>query len=69
MSDEMKAWLKDKAVKTLRTFVQGYGGAWIGYGGLDFDTLFTVNNVKAGVVAAAIYLFMLAGVAGFKKDN
>lgn len=69
MDDELKANVIDKAIKTARTFVQGYGGAWIGYGGLDFDTLFTVNNVKAGVVAAAIYLFMLAGVAGFKRGD
>lgn len=68
MNDELKANLIDKTIKTARTFVQGYGGAWIGYGA-DFDTLFTVNNAKAGVVAAAIYLMMLAGVTGFKRNK
>ena len=67
--DKVKAVLLDKGVKTARTFVQGYGGAWIGYGGLEFNTLFTVNNAKAGVVAAAIYLFMMAGIAGFKRGE
>lgn len=67
--DKVKAVLLDKGVKTARTFVQGYGGAWVGYGGTEFDTLFTINNVKAGVVAAAIYVFMVLGVTGFKRGE
>ena len=69
MSDAAKEWLKDKSVKAAKTFVQGYGAAWITFGGTEFDTLFTVDNAKAGVVAAAIYLFMALGVTGFKKDE
>lgn len=67
--ETVKAWLLDNAVKAGKTFIQGYGGAWVVYGNTEFDTLFTINNVKAGVVAAAIYLFMALGVTGFKRGE
>jgi hypothetical protein len=65
MSDATKKFLKDLAERAGKTFVQGYLAFWLLTSGLGdtpaevptasgFDTLFTMDNVKAGAVALAL---------------
>ncbi len=62
-----KVWLLSTGERLTKTFVQGYLAFFLlasglGNGGVDnvstgtgaFDLLFTMNNVKAGVVAAVL---------------
>ncbi len=65
MSDKTKRFLADLGERAGKTFAQFYLGSWLLAAGLlntDFDTpnagaydlLFTLNNVKAGVVGVAL---------------
>lgn len=50
------------ADRAVRTFAYTFLGAWIGVGGASFDNLFTVDNLKAGVVGLALSLAVSLGV-------
>lgn len=47
-------YLADLVERTVRTFVQAYLGYWVTLGGAAYDTLFTINNLKVAVAAAAM---------------
>lgn len=47
-------YLADLAERTVRTFVQAYLGYWMTLGGAEYDTLFTINNLKVAVAASAV---------------
>lgn len=57
-----KVWFQDMAERAARTFIQGYAAFWA-VAGQSYDTLFTLDNVKAGVVATALSLFMSMGAS------
>lgn len=63
------AFLKDLAERAGRTFLQGYFAVWLGLKGADFDTLFTVDNLKAGVVALALSVAMSLGAGAKGNPN
>lgn len=60
-----KVWFQSAAERGVKTFLQGYFGFWFLVAGLGdtsaavpgpdaFDTLFSMDNVKAGVVMLAL---------------
>jgi hypothetical protein len=53
-------WLADTGERAGRTFLQGYFAVWLAFGA-GFDTLFTLDNLKAGVVATALSVAMSMG--------
>lgn len=55
------SFMKDAAERALRTFFQGYLGAWIATGA-DFDGLVSADNIKVGVVAVALSVAMSLGL-------
>lgn len=57
------SFMKDAAERALRTFFQGYLGAWIATGA-DFDGLVSADNIKVGVVAVALSVAMSLGLKG-----
>lgn len=57
----MTPWVKDTAERAARTFLQAYLTLWIVVGGTDFDALFTVENLKAGVVGIGLSVAMAVG--------
>lgn len=77
MLDKIKTpFWKNTAERMVKTFFQGYFGFWaltlglLGTGaevaGADsFDTLFAMDNVKAGVVLVALSLASSVGAKGF----
>lgn len=61
-----KRFWQDAIERAAKTFFQAYAGAWVAVaaatgGALDFDSLFTADNVKAGIVGVAISFFMSMG--------
>jgi hypothetical protein len=56
-------FIKDAAERAVRTFFQGYLGAWLATGA-DFDGLVDVDNLKVGVVAVALSIAMSMGLRG-----
>lgn len=61
MTNSTRRFIADTAERAARTAAQGYFAVWLGIGGADFDTLFTLNNVKAAVVAVALSVAMSVG--------
>lgn len=57
----MKRWVADTAERAGRTFGQSYLAVWVAAGGTAFDTLFTVTNLKAGVVGVALSVAVSVG--------
>jgi hypothetical protein len=55
------AFVTDLAERAARTFAQGYFTVWLTFKGADYDTLFTTDNLKAGVVACALSVAMSVG--------
>jgi hypothetical protein len=60
MSNDLKRFLADLAERASRTFLQAYFAAWVAFG-MDFDHLFTRNNLEAGVVGLAASVAMSLG--------
>ena len=64
-----RAWLKDAAERASKTFFQAYIAFWLVASQMAenqadmFDTLFTADNVKAGVVGVALSF----GTSGVSK--
>lgn len=63
-----RVWLEDAVGRLVRTFIQGYAAFWA-VAGQSYDTLFTLDNLKAGVVAAAISFFMSMGASQFGNPH
>jgi len=57
----MSTFLKDTAERAVRTFLQGYLGAWIATGA-DADGLIATDNLKVGAVAVALSVAMSMGL-------
>ena len=57
----MSTFVKDTAERAVRTFLQGYLGAWIATGA-DFDGLVATDNLKVGAVAVALSVAMSMGL-------
>lgn len=55
------SFVKDMAERAVKTFFQGYLGAWIATGA-DFDGLVSTDNLKVGVVAVALSIAMSMGL-------
>lgn len=55
------SFAKDSAERAVRTFFQGYLGAWLATGA-DFDGLVSTSNLKVGVVAVALSVAMSMGL-------
>ena len=55
-----KRYLADLGERAVRTFIQGFFGVWLVNPSepIEFDTLFTVTNLKAGLVMAALSIGM-----------
>lgn len=53
-------YLADLGERAGRSFIQGFLGLWLANPSqpVEFDTLFTVNNLKAGVVMAVLSIGM-----------
>lgn len=69
LSNQDKQFIRDVVERMSKTFFQAYFAAWtliafvgtgLGNAGA-FDSLFTMNNVKAGVVGAALSFFTSIG--------
>jgi len=66
MDHRLKKFLLDAGERAAKTFAEGYITMWFLTAGIAkddikgsseaFDTLFTLNNLKAGVVATALSL-------------
>ena len=52
-----------------RTFGQAYLAAWVAYGGAAYDELFTVDNLKAGVVGLALSFAVSLGAKKRGADD
>jgi hypothetical protein len=63
-------FIKETAERAGRTFLQAYLAFWLVVGS-DFDSLFTLDNLKAGVVAVALSVAMSLGLknVGPNKDS
>jgi hypothetical protein len=61
-------FVKKTAERAVRTFLQGYLSIWI-VGGASFDGLVDLDNVKAGIVAAALSIAMSMGLKGVGPDK
>lgn len=63
----------DTAERTVRTFIQAYVAAWLAApllgGDTQWDTLFTVDNLKYAVVAAVLALATAVGAKGFSNPD
>jgi hypothetical protein len=55
-----KRYLADLGERAVRTFLQGFFGVWLVNPSepIEFDSLFTVTNLKAGLVMAALSIGM-----------
>lgn len=69
MSAATKRWLLDTAERSLRTFSQAYFAAWVAFGSMEYETLFTVDNLKAGVVGLAASIAMSLGAKNVGADD
>lgn len=59
--NHMSTFFKDTAERAVRTFLQGYLGAWIATGA-NFDGLVSTDNLKIGAVAVALSVAMSMGL-------
>lgn len=75
-----KVWWLSTIERLVKTFVQGYVAMWFLVAGLTnptfdqpnagaFDVLFTMNNLKAGVVAAALSFVTSLASTPFGADK
>lgn len=75
-----KVWWLSTLERLGKTFLQGYIALWLLTAGLTnptfdqpntgaFDTLFTMNNLKAGIVAAALSFASSVASTPFGADN
>jgi hypothetical protein len=66
----MNSFWKQTCERAIRTFLQGYLSVWL-VSGADYDSLFSGNNWKSGVVAAALSVAMSLGLrnAGPSKNS
>jgi hypothetical protein len=75
-----RVWLLSVAERMVKSFVQGYVAFWTLAAGLGntptdqpnagaFELLFTMNNVKAGVVMAFLSLATSIGTTGLGPDK
>ena len=75
-----RTWLLSTAERLVKTFLQGYIAFWTLTAGLGdtpaevaradaFDTLFTIDNVKAGLVMAVLSLATSIISTPFGPDN
>lgn len=64
------AFIKDTVERAVRTFLQGYLGAWLATGA-DFDALVATDNLKIGVTAVALSVAMSMGLkkVGSNKES
>jgi NAD/NADP transhydrogenase alpha subunit len=63
-----QVFVKKAAERAVRTFLQGYLSIWI-VGGASFDGLVSMDNIKTGVVAAALSIAMSMGLKGVGPDK
>lgn len=61
MSGDLKRWIADTLERAGRTFVQAYLAAWVAAGDTQYDLLFTITNLKAGVVGLALAVAFSVG--------
>lgn len=61
MNPDLRRWALDTAERSLKTFAQAYFAVWIAVGGAAFDTLFTRDNLEAGVVGLALAVATAVG--------
>lgn len=61
--------MADSAERAARTFVQSYLACWLAAGAADYDELFTVTNLKAGVVGLALSLAVSVGAKKRGADD
>jgi hypothetical protein len=59
---------KDVLERAVRTFLQGWLGAWLATGA-DFDGLVSTDNLKVGVVAVALSIAMSMGLKNVGKNK
>lgn len=69
MSATTKRWLLDTLERAGRTFGQAYFAAWVAFGSMEFETLFTLDNLKAGVVGLAASVAMSLGAKQTGADD
>lgn len=60
MTVKVPSFAAKAAERSARAFVAAYAAVWQA-SGLDYDHLFTLTNVKGGVVGAAIALLISLG--------
>lgn len=63
MTNRTRKFLLDVAERAAKVFVYAYLACWVGTGGTQFDTLFTEDNLEAGVVGLALSLAVSLGIA------
>lgn len=66
MAVKVPSFAAKAAERSARAFVVAYAAVWQA-SGLDYDHLFTLVNVKGGVVGAALAFFISFG-AKFRGD-
>jgi hypothetical protein len=69
VSATTKRWLADALERSGRTFVQAYLACWLAAGSADYDELFTITNLKAGVVGLALSLAVSVGAKKRGADD
>lgn len=68
MTSNSQAWIKETVDRTVKSFVQGFLGSWL-VSGRSFDTLLTIDNVKAGALMLALSLAIAVGLKPVGSDN
>lgn len=68
MNAKTRRWALDTAERCIKTFLEAYFAVWFAMGA-DFDHLFTVDNLKGGVVGVALSLAMSVGALKQGADD
>lgn len=68
MSATTKRWLLDTGERAGRTFLQAYFAVWLALGA-GYETLFTLENLKGGVVGVALSVAMSVGAKKTGADD
>lgn len=68
MTAKTKRWLADTGERAGRTFVQAYLACWLAIEPA-FETLFTLDNLKAGVVGLALSVAVSVGAKKRGADD